>query len=249
MDVLVVDDSMFSRSTVSHFLVEHEYHPIQCADGVEAWKALQSPQAPRVVVCDWVMPKLCGLDLCRHVRERHALPYIYFILLTSRTYKVDLGAAINAGVDDCLNKPCAEFELIARVNVGRRLTQQQDEFQDELRRSFNHSHQLLQQAPFAIACIDEHGKIVESNPAFAAMLGFASPDELRGQNLSSNRFNSPVDFIALLDQIKFAEPFHAVPVTLQRCDLQLITPRLWGRPITIEGRNLYHISTDFTLPQ
>jgi len=245
MDVLVVDDSLFSRATVSHALVEHEYHPIQCADGVEAWDRLQSAQPPRLVVCDWVMPRLCGLDLCRHVRERRALPYIYFILLTARTYKVDLGAAVNAGVDDCLIKPCGEFELIARVNVGRRLMQQQD----ELHRSFNHSYQLLQQAPFAIACIDERGQIVESNPAFSAMLGFDSPVDLKGQNLSSNGFSSPVDFTALLDQIKLSEPFHAVPVTLQRRDQQLITPRLWGRPITIEGRHLFHISTDFTLPQ
>ncbi len=90
---------------------------------------------------------------------------------------------------------------------------------------------------------------MDSNPAFAGMLGFASPAELKGRNLGSHGFSSAVDFNALLDQIALSEPFHAVPVTLQTRSGKSITPRLWGRPITIDGRRLYHISTDFSLPR
>jgi PAS domain S-box-containing protein len=243
MDVLVVDDSLFSRASVSHVLSDHDYRPILCPDGAEAWERLQGSNAPRLVVCDWVMPRLGGLDLCRNVRNAQAFPYTYFILLTARNYKVDIGAAVNAGVDDCITKPCGEPELLARVNVGRRLL----DHQDELSRRLHHGFLLLQQAPFAIACIDERGKVVDSNPAFAAMLGFAPPAELNGRDLGSNGFASAVDFNALLEQIALSEPFHAVPVTLQTRSGESITPRLWGRPITIDGRCLYHISTDFTL--
>lgn len=245
IDVLIVDDSLFSRASVSHALSDHDYRPVLCSDGAQAWEKLQDANAPRLVVCDWVMPRLGGLDLCRNVRSRGLFPYTYFILLTARNYKVDVGAAVNAGVDDYITKPCGEAELLARVNLGRRLLQHHD----ELIRRLHHSCLLLEQAPFAIACIDERGRVVEANPAFAAMLGFASPAELTGRDLASHGFNSPVDFNALLDQVALAESFHAVPVTLQTCGGDSITPLLWGRPITIDGRRLYHISTDFTLPR
>lgn len=243
MDVLVVDDSLFSRASVSHALTENGYRPIVCADGSEALEKLQGLAAPRLIVCDWVMPGINGLDLCREVRARRSFPYIYFVLLTSRNYKVDIGAAIRAGVDDCLTKPCGALELLTRVNVGSRLL----EHQDEISRRFHHTYLLLSQAPFAIACIDERGTVVDANPAFSRMLGYASPAELEGHNLRAS-VGTQVDFHALLSQVALSEPFCAVPLTLRTCNGQTIAPRLWGSPITIDGRRLYHISTDFTLP-
>lgn len=245
MDVLVVDDLLFSRAVVSHWLFDHDFQPVLCEDGEEAWERLQSPNPPRLVVCDWMMPKLNGLELCRAVRTANAFPYIYFILLTARNCKVDIGAAVQAGVDDCLVKPCGEFELIARVNVGRRLLEQQD----EISRLHHHSYLLLEQSPFAMACLDERGKVVDANPAFSAMLGFSSAMELMGSDLGSRCFCSRTDFTGLLDEIALSESFHAVPVTLKTRDGKSIAPRLWGRPITIDGCRLYHISTDFSLPQ
>lgn len=245
MDVLVVDDSLFSRATVSHALTEHDYRPVMCADGAAAWEMLQGGTAPRLVVCDWVMPRLSGIDLCRNVRSAHAFPYVYFILLTSRNYKVDIGAAVNAGVDDCIVKPCGEEQLLARVNVGRRLLERQD----DLNRRLKHSFLLLEQAPFAIACIDERGKVVDANPAWAKMLGFSSPAEVEGRDLCHSGFCSKVDFTGLLDQIALSEPFHAVPVTLRTRAGGPVGALLWGRPISIDGRRLFHISTDFSLPR
>jgi CheY-like chemotaxis protein len=245
MDVLVVDDSLFSRASVSHILADHEYRPILCSDGAEAWERLQSPIAPRLVVCDWVMPRLNGLELCRLVRAARERPYVFFILLTSRNYKVDMCAAVSAGVDDCLSKPCGEFELIARVNVGRRLLAEQD----EISRLHRYSLQLMEDAPFAIACVDEFGKVVDANRSFCAMLGFESVDVLRESDLGASVFCSKVDFRGLLDEIALSEEFHAVSVPMRACAGEVINPRLWGRPITIEGRRLYHISSDFSLPR
>jgi PAS domain S-box-containing protein len=244
MDVLVVDDSLFSRSSVSHALSEQGYTPILCSDGDEAWAKLQGTGTPRLVVCDWVMPGISGLELCRAVRAKLTFPYVYFILLTARNYKVDIGAAVRAGVDDCLTKPCGELELLARVNVGRRLL----EHQDEISRQLHHSYLLLGHAPFAIACIDERGTVVDANPAWAKMLGHAFPADLEGRNLSSH-FSAAVDFNALLAQVALAEPFHAVRVTLRTSCGQTISPRLWGSPITIDGQSLYHLSSDFSMPR
>jgi CheY-like chemotaxis protein len=245
MDVLVVDDSLFSRASVSHALTEHGYHPILCTNGAEALEKLQGIEAPRLVVCDWVMPGITGLDLCRKVRAKNPFPYVYFVLLTSRNYKVDIGAAVLAGVDDCLTKPCGEFDLIARVNVGRRLLAQQD----ELIRLYRHSLQLLEEAPFAIASVDEVGKVMDANRSFCGMLGFESISELRRSDLGTGVFCSPVDFRGLLDEIALSESFHGVPVPLRTRSGEVIKPRLWGSPITIENRRLYHISTDFPLPR
>lgn len=245
MDVLVIDDSLFSRASVSHILADHEYRPTLCCDGAEAWERLQSPTAPRLVVCDWVMPKLNGLELCRLVRSACNRPYVYFVLLTSRNYKVDMCAAVSAGVDDCLTKPCGEFELIARVNVGRRLLAQQDENSRLLR----YSLQLMEEAPFAIACVDESGKVVDANRSFCAMLGFESAAQVRESDLGASVFCSKVDFRGLLDEIALSEQFHGVSIPMCTCSGEVINPRLWGRPITIEGRRLYHISSDFSLPR
>jgi PAS domain-containing protein len=157
---------------------------------------------------------------------------------------VDLGAAVNAGVDDCLAKPCGEFDLINRVNVGRRLLEQQD----EISRLHRYSLQLLEAAPFAIACVDEFGKVVDANRAFCGMLGFESIADLRESRLGQGVFCSKVDFRGLLDEIALSEAFQGVAVALRTRAGKVISPRLWGRPITIEGRHLYHVSTDFTLP-
>lgn len=244
IDILVVDDSLFSRSSVSHSLSGHGYRPILCANAEEALEKLKGLDSPRLVICDWVMEKLSGLDLCRAVRSAHAFPYVYFILLTARTCKVDIAAAVNAGVDDCLTKPCGEVDLVARVNVGRRLLEQLE----EIGRQHHHSQMLLAGTPFGVACIDEHGKVVGANPAFSEMLGFSSPADIEGHSLASN-LGSRVDFNALLSELALSEGFDAVPVVLQTRDGLTITARLWGRPVTIEGRHLYHISTDFSLPQ
>ncbi len=139
IDILVVDDSLFSRSSVSHSLSGHGYRPILCANAEEALEKLKGLDSPRLVICDWVMEKLSGLDLCRAVRSALAFPYVYFILLTARTCKVDIAAAVNAGVDDCLTKPCGEVDLVARVNVGRRLLEQLE----EIGRQHHHSQMLL----------------------------------------------------------------------------------------------------------
>jgi sigma-B regulation protein RsbU (phosphoserine phosphatase) len=75
----------------------------------------------RIVVSDWMMPEMNGLDLCRHVRERADGNYTYFILLTARQGEDDYREAMAAGVDDFLARPLERQELMIRVMVAKRI--------------------------------------------------------------------------------------------------------------------------------
>src|ERR1700681_1848376 len=83
--------------------------------------ALGRLSAPRVVVSDWLMPKMDGLELCRRIRGVPGRPYTYFILQTARDGRESLHEAMNAGVDDFIPKPAAPAELGARLRVAERI--------------------------------------------------------------------------------------------------------------------------------
>jgi two-component system cell cycle response regulator len=90
-------------------------------DGSEAWAILQRPDCPKLVLLDWVMPGIDGIDLCRRIRGGTDTPYSYVILLTGKDSKKDLLEAMQAGADDYLVKPFDERELKARLLVGKRI--------------------------------------------------------------------------------------------------------------------------------
>ncbi len=94
---------------------------VEASDGDHAWEVLQSDPA-RVVVSDWMMPKSDGLELCRRIRSRTGVEYIYFILLTGRdATSENQNEAADAGVDDFLTKPLDLSELWMRLRVAERI--------------------------------------------------------------------------------------------------------------------------------
>ncbi|ACB74918.1 response regulator receiver protein [Opitutus terrae PB90-1] len=94
---------------------------VEAVDGEEALEVLRQ-QPVRVVVSDWVMPRVDGLDLCRQVRGRMGDEYVYFILLTSSdATEENQRTAADAGVDDFLTKPLDLSELWTRLRVAERI--------------------------------------------------------------------------------------------------------------------------------
>lgn len=94
---------------------------IEAHDGDAAWNLLND-DVVRVVVSDWVMPRADGLELCRRIRERTGVEYIYFILLTGLDATNDnQRTAADAGVDDFLTKPLNVAELWTRLRVAERI--------------------------------------------------------------------------------------------------------------------------------
>ena len=106
-------------------LADWGYEPMPAADGLQAWQALQGPDAPRLAVLDWMMPGLDGVDVCRRLRERPTAEPTYVILLTSRDAKTDVVRGLESGANDYITKPFDRAELQARVRVGRQVVELQ----------------------------------------------------------------------------------------------------------------------------
>jgi diguanylate cyclase (GGDEF)-like protein len=97
------------------------YEVVVAGDGVEAWRILQGEDAPRLIILDWMMPGLDGVDVCRLVRGRESIhSRSYILLLTVMDGTDELVAGLEAGADDFVAKPCRPEELRARLAVGRR---------------------------------------------------------------------------------------------------------------------------------
>lgn len=123
--ILVVEDDAVSAMVVSRILEDVGYKAILTSDGNEALR-LHDENHFKIVVSDWMMPGMDGIELCRRVRERkHS--YTYFILLTAKNQRQDRLAAFEAGVDDMLSKPFDRDDLIARLRVGQRIIQTESE--------------------------------------------------------------------------------------------------------------------------
>jgi two-component system cell cycle response regulator len=121
MQILVVDDSAIYRQLLTNHLQDWNFPFTVAKDGSEAWDILQRPDCPKLVLLDWVMPGIDGIDLCRRIRAATEKPYSYVILLTGKDDKKDLVEAMEAGADDYLVKPFDERELKARLLVGKRM--------------------------------------------------------------------------------------------------------------------------------
>jgi diguanylate cyclase (GGDEF)-like protein len=120
MELLVADDSVVSRTLVQHALDESRCSLIFAESGSRAIE-LFARHNPALVIVDWVMPDLSGIEICKHIRSRANESYTYIIIVTGVTDKENLVAGLAAGADDYLTKPFNAQELKARVGVGIRL--------------------------------------------------------------------------------------------------------------------------------
>jgi CheY-like chemotaxis protein len=123
MRILVAEDEIFSRQLLERALKKFGHEIVSVGDGIEAWTQLKLLNF-RVVISDWMMPELDGLELCRRIRGRQGADYVYFILLTGqKRSQENLQEAIEAGVDDFLSKPFEPNEVLTRLRVAERILQ------------------------------------------------------------------------------------------------------------------------------
>src|SRR5580698_752586 len=97
------------------------YTPEFAEDGEAAWRALNTPEAPRLAILDWVMPGADGIEVCRRVRTASLPHYVYIVLLTSKAGEIDLLAGLEAGADDYLLKPVNFHQLRLRLRAAERV--------------------------------------------------------------------------------------------------------------------------------
>lgn len=135
MKILLVEDSRLERLKISRHLTDWRLDFTVVQSGAEAVASLEGPEPPNLVLLDWMLPDLDGIDICRHARANGARgPYIYIVMLTAKSLKQDLLIAMAAGADDYLAKPVDPSELRARIMAGKRIL----ELQQSLRFAATH---------------------------------------------------------------------------------------------------------------
>lgn len=118
--ILVVDDDEVVREMLETQLTAAGYPVLVAKNGAHAIQLLKSNRV-RIVLSDWMMPEMDGIELCRQIRSVPDTEFIYFIMLTMHDDTQKLVTAFDAGVNDFLAKPCEYAELIARLHAGRRV--------------------------------------------------------------------------------------------------------------------------------
>lgn len=136
MKILVAEDDPSARRILEVFLTRLGHDLVVVDDGAEALVALQQPEMPRLVILDWMMPEMDGLEVCRTIRSRGIEPYVYVMLVTTKAQRQDIVQGFEAGADDYIVKPFDLMELQGRLGAGIRIIHLHDQLtaaREELR--------------------------------------------------------------------------------------------------------------------
>jgi two-component system cell cycle response regulator len=125
--VLIADDDVVSRRLLQVSLAKAGYDVTVSVDGAEALTIANRVDCPRLMVLDWMMPHVDGVQVCRAVRKLAREPYVYIILLTARGRQEEIIEGLEAGADDYITKPFDLDELKARLRAGKRILDLQEQ--------------------------------------------------------------------------------------------------------------------------
>lgn len=157
--ILIVDDQADNVDLLDDMLTSEDYRTVAVHSAMEALSFAQGENPP-MVITDWLMPEMDGLELCRRLRSDRRLGYPYIIVVTANTDRDALSQAFASGADDFLAKPVNRKELLSRVHAGMRII----DLQTRLRRANRRMKQL-------------NGALTDANEKLARM---AMVDELTG---------------------------------------------------------------------
>lgn len=133
MRILIADDDPTSRAMLAAVLESSGYTIQIASDGAEAWRVLQAPGAPRLVLLDWVMPRMDGLEVLQHTRAAALDLQPYILMVSSKTDKQEIITGLDSGANDYIMKPFDSDELRTRVAVGRRMVEVQEKLLEKNR--------------------------------------------------------------------------------------------------------------------
>lgn len=137
MRILVAEDDRITRASLARQLSAWGHEVVSSEDGEAAWERFSADQhgggdaAFDMVISDWDMPRLAGVDLIKRIRAAQTSTYVYLILLTGRTDKADIVSGIEAGADDFISKPFDKEELRVRVLAGERVVRLERTLQEQ----------------------------------------------------------------------------------------------------------------------
>ncbi len=153
--ILIAEDDAPSRRLIEASLTRAGYEVVTTATGDEALGILDTPDPPRLVILDWLMPGRDGIDICRDIRSWETSAYIYVMLVTTKTSAEDVVRGLEAGADDYLTKPYDPQELRCRVANGMRILALQSALSskiNELEQALAHVQHLQGLLPICMYC-------------------------------------------------------------------------------------------------
>jgi sigma-B regulation protein RsbU (phosphoserine phosphatase) len=154
MKILIAEDEPISRRILDTTLAKAGHNVVAVEDGLKALDLIQN-EVPDILVTDWMMPELDGLELCHRVRALNLSSYVYIILLTALTQKERIIEGLDAGADDYITKPFERTELLARVRAGERVIQLERSLRQknkQLSEALAHVKQLKGLLPICMFC-------------------------------------------------------------------------------------------------
>jgi PAS domain S-box-containing protein len=239
MNVLLADKDFMSRHIIMQTLVHTSLKITWAENAAEVWQKLAEPDPPRLLILDWSVPEPNGLEICRKIREQRSPDYTYVILLSSRSNKSDVLAALEAGVDDYITKPINRDEFLARISLARRFLEKEARL-TKIARSWRC---MLDNLPFGVAALSRSGDVVRANKVIAEQLGLDLKAML-GRNLTPTTIRKTEDLMRLRQSIKQAEPFDRVEMDTVRGDGAQHRLTVWGRPLKEDAEIVYQIITE-----
>ncbi|TFG36726.1 MAG: response regulator [Nitrospirales bacterium] len=120
MKILIVDDEVVSLTKMDRLLQRLGYETLVATDGAEGWKIWKEERV-RIVITDWMMPGIDGLELCSRIKNAEGSRYTYVIMVTQKENTHDIVTAMDAGADDFITKPYVKAELAVRIRAGERV--------------------------------------------------------------------------------------------------------------------------------
>ncbi len=130
--ILIVEDEPDTRFILGKLLEKENYDVVVACNGVEALQKLETFY-PKVIIADWTMPVMDGLELCDRIKQKEKYKSIYYIILTARSAVKDRVIGLDVGADDFLLKPTENQELLARIRSGVRIFNLQNELKESER--------------------------------------------------------------------------------------------------------------------
>lgn len=118
--ILIAEDHPTTRRILEKIVINAGYETVSVGNGRKALELFNEKFFP-IIIADWVMPEMDGIELCRAIRKNVTTRYVYILLVTVRESTDDIISGLEAGADDYLTKPFNHAELVARLNTGKRI--------------------------------------------------------------------------------------------------------------------------------
>ena len=239
--VLVADDDPITRQLLKRYLEGKGHTVLVAVDGEQAWEIFENHQ-PRLVVTDWRMPKLDGLQLCEKIRDFQTAHYTYVLILTSTTEKEAMALGFAAGADDFMTKPFNREELNWRVQSGMRVIQLHSTLEkrihqlDDARKELEDANQQMKQGLEAAAKTQQSllPKSPPDDQSIRCSWSYEPSDHLGGDSINIFRLTENKVGFFIADVCGHGLPSALLAVSLHR----VLTPVLGQASLLTGDKNV-----------